>query len=83
MVSAIKMANVLEDVLPKSIALLCDFLRARSLNADGMHKEILSGECLSRNAVQNYVEKRFTDDEEVENKVQKRLRQKSKDFYMF
>jgi hypothetical protein len=52
------------------------FLWAKGLNAEGIHKEIFSvygGKCLSRKAVHNWAEKRFSDDEEVETEVQKLL----------
>jgi hypothetical protein len=59
-------------------------LWAKGLNAKDIHKEMFSvnGEkCLSLEAVHNWVEKRFADDEEVETEMRKWLRQLSKDFY--
>jgi hypothetical protein len=40
LVSVVKMATVLEGVLPKSDVLLCVLLWARALNAKDTHKEI-------------------------------------------
>jgi hypothetical protein len=64
------------------------FLRAKGLNAKYSKKSmfpVYGGKCLSRKAVHNWVDKRcklFADDEEVETKVQKWLRQQSKNFYV-
>jgi hypothetical protein len=61
-------------------------LWAKGLNAKDIHKEmfhVYCGNCLSRQAVQNWVEKRgkiFADDEDDETEVRKWLRQQSKDF---
>jgi hypothetical protein len=61
-------------------------LWARGLNAKDIHKEmfpVYSGECLSRKAIHNWVEKRgrrFADGEEDGTDVLKWLRQQSKDF---
>jgi hypothetical protein len=65
---------------------LCIFLRAKGLNAKDIHKDMFSvcgGMCLPRQAVHKWAEKRgrrFADDEEVETKVRKWLRQQSKDY---
>jgi hypothetical protein len=60
------------------------FLWAKGLNVKDIHKEMFLVYCrkyLSRKAVHNWAEKRFSDDEEVETEVRKWLRQQSKDFY--
>jgi hypothetical protein len=73
--------------LPKSSVLVSVFLLAKGLDANDIHKEIITlygGQCLSRKAVHACVEKRgkyFADDEEVETEVRKWLRQQSEDFY--
>jgi hypothetical protein len=60
------------------------FLWAKGLNAKEIYKEIFlvyRGKCFSCKAVHNRVEQRdksFSDDEEVETEVRKRLRQLSK-----
>jgi hypothetical protein len=59
-------------------------LWVKGLNAKDIHKEIFpvyGGKCLSRKAVDDWVQKRFADDEEVETVMLKWLRQQSKDFY--
>jgi hypothetical protein len=77
----------LRILLPKSSISVERFLWTKELNAKDIYKEmfpVCGGKCLSRNAVQNWVEKRgklFADDEEVETDVWKWLRQQSKDFY--
>jgi hypothetical protein len=69
------MANMLEDILPKSSVLLCGFLWAKGLNAKDIQKEmfpVCGRKCLSPKAFHNWVEKRgkiFTYDREVETEV--------------
>jgi hypothetical protein len=52
LVSVVKMATVLEGILPKSSVLLCVFfLLAKRLNAKDIHKEmfpVYGGKCISR-----------------------------------
>jgi hypothetical protein len=53
LVSVVKMATVLEGVLPKSGVLLCAFV-GKSFTPKDIHKEIFpfyGGKCLSRKAV--------------------------------
>jgi hypothetical protein len=55
LVLVVKMATVLEGVLPKSTVLLCVFMGNR-LNAKNIHKEIFPvycEKCLPRKAVHN------------------------------
>jgi hypothetical protein len=67
-------------------AFCCAFLCVKGLNAKDIHKEIIpvyGGECLSRKAFHNWVEKyldgkSFADEKEVEAEVRKWLRQESK-----
>jgi hypothetical protein len=59
LVSVVKMATVLESVLPKSGVLLYVFLWAKGRNARDIHKEmfpVYGGKCLSCKAVHNWVE---------------------------
>jgi hypothetical protein len=61
-------------------------LCVKGLNAKDIHKEIVPvyvGQCLSREAVHKWVEKRGNVSlmTEVETEVRKWLRQQSKDFY--
>jgi hypothetical protein len=56
LISVVKMATVLEGVLPKSSV----FLRANWLNAEDSHKglfPVYGGKCLSRKVVRNWLEK--------------------------
>jgi hypothetical protein len=61
-------------------------LWAKGLNVEDIHKEmfpVCGKKCLSRKAVQNWVQKRdkrFAYEEEVEKEAWKWLRQQSKDF---
>jgi hypothetical protein len=60
-------------VISKISVLLCVFSSEKRLNARDIHKEmfpVYGGKCLSRKAVHNWVEKRFTD-EEIETEVRK------------
>jgi hypothetical protein len=81
------MTTVLEAYTTDEQRCVVRFLWAKGHNAKDIHKEMYSvygGECLSRKAVHNWVEKRgkcFADDDEVETEVWKWLRQESKDFY--
>jgi hypothetical protein len=54
LVSVVKMATVLEGVVPKSSVLLCVFLWTKGLNAEDIYKEmfpVYSRKYLSRKAV--------------------------------
>jgi hypothetical protein len=58
LVSVIKMATVLEFVLPKSSVLLCIFVWANGLTAKDVYKEmfpVYGGKCLSRKAAHSWV----------------------------
>jgi hypothetical protein len=59
LVSVVKMATVLEGVVPKRSVPLCA-LWVKGLNAKDIHKEmfpVYGGKCLSRKAVHSWVEK--------------------------
>jgi hypothetical protein len=87
LVSVVKMATVLEVVLPKISVLLCVFLREKGHNAKNIYKDmfpVYSRKCFSHKAfhiwIQKYSQERLkVSDNETE--VQKWLKQKSKDFY--
>jgi ribulose 1,5-bisphosphate synthetase/thiazole synthase len=59
LVSAVKMATVLEECTTEKERSVVHFLWAKGLNANDIHKEmfpVYGGTCLSRKAVHNWVE---------------------------
>jgi hypothetical protein len=59
LVSVVKMATVLEGMLPKSSAVFCVFWWAKGLNAKDIHKEmfpVYGRKCLSRKTVHKWIE---------------------------
>jgi hypothetical protein len=60
LVSVVKMATVLEGILPKSSILFCIFYIEKGLHAKDIHKAmfpVYGGKCLSRKAIHNWVKK--------------------------
>jgi hypothetical protein len=87
LVSVVKMATVLEGVLPKISVLLCFFCGQKDSMLRIFIKKcflVYGGKCLSRKAVHSWVEKfsqgcsKVADDE---TELRKWLRQESKHFY--
>jgi hypothetical protein len=78
------MKIILEEYTTREQHSAVRFLWTKELNAKDIHKErfpLYGGKCLSRKAVHNWVKKGgrcFTDDEQVEREVRKRLSQQSK-----
>jgi hypothetical protein len=87
LVSVVKIETLLEEYATEEQHSIVRFLWAKNLNTNGIHKEILpgyGGECLSRKAVYNWIEKFSQGRFKVagdETEVRKWLRQQSKDFY--
>jgi hypothetical protein len=73
------MATVLDGCITEEQRTVVGFLWAKGLSAKDIHKEmfpVYGGNCLSRKAVRNWVDKRgknFADDEETETEVRKWL----------
>jgi hypothetical protein len=60
MISAVKVAIVLEEYATEEHRSVMLFLCAKGLNAKGIHKEmfpVYDGKCLPRNAVHNWAKK--------------------------
>jgi hypothetical protein len=88
LVSVVKMTPVLEEYPTEEQCSAVQFLWAKGLDANDIHKEmflVYGGKCLSRKAVHKLAEKcgkHFADDEEVETEVRKWLRQQSNTFML-
>jgi hypothetical protein len=83
LISVVKMATVLEYVLPKSSVLLCVYCGHKNSTKRIIVKNFFLFTVGIICRVKRFTTKwqNFDDDEEVKTEVRKWLRQKSKDFY--